>query len=130
MRPGPAIGSLCSSLSATTHPGRALRNRFSINSPRDSLPWLFCLRQGGPRGMEGRVSRQGRLDSLVQGGFGQPQLIWELGGCGRMQGRWRARGATVADKRDTDERVDNIGKAYDPRSDLLLLEGEENNMQH
>lgn len=47
-----------------------------------------------------------------------------------MQGRWRARGATVADKRDTDERVDNMGKAYDPRSDLLLLEGEENNMQN
>lgn len=80
--------------------------------------------------MEGRVSRQGRLDSLVQGGSGQPELISELGGCGRMQGRWRARGATVAGKRDTDGRVDNMGKAYDPRSGLLLLEGEENYMQN
>lgn len=47
-----------------------------------------------------------------------------------MQGRWRARGATVSDKRDTDEWMDNMVKAYDPRFDLLLWEGEENNMQN
>lgn len=63
--PGPARGSLPSSSSATTYPGRARRNRFSINSPRDSLAWLSCLRQGGPRGMEGRASRQGRKVDLA-----------------------------------------------------------------
>lgn len=30
----------------------------------------------------------------------------------------------------TDEREDDMVKAYDPRFDLLLLEGEENNMQN
>lgn len=47
-----------------------------------------------------------------------------------MQGRWRAREATVSVQRGTDERTDDIVKAYDPRFDLLLLEGEENNMQN
>lgn len=44
----------------------------------------------------------------------------------RIQGRCGARGATVSVKRGTDEREDDTAKAYDSRSDLLLLEGEEN----
>lgn len=36
----------------------------------------------------------------------------------------------VSVKWGTDEETDNIVKAYDPRFDLLLLEGEENNMQN
>lgn len=46
------------------------------------------------------------------------------------RGRWRAREATVSVKRGADEQMDNIVKAYDPRPDLLLLGGEENNMQN
>lgn len=46
------------------------------------------------------------------------------------RGRWRAREATVSVRRSTDEQMDDIVKAYDPRFDLLLLEGEENNMQN
>ena len=36
----------------------------------------------------------------------------------------------VCVKRSTDEQTDDIVKAYDPRFDLLLLEGEENNMRN
>lgn len=44
--------------------------------------------------------------------------------------RKNARGATVSVKRGTAEQTDDIVKAYDPQFDLLLLEGEENNMQN
>lgn len=54
----------------------------------------------------------------------ETELISELGRVRKKQGRGRAREATVSVKRDTDERTDNIVKAYDPRCDLLLLEGE------
>lgn len=40
-----------------------------------------------------------------------------------QQGRCQAREATVSVKQGTDEREDDTVKAYDPRSDLLLLEG-------
>lgn len=52
---------------------------------------------------------------------------------GRMRKNARAGGEQeklVSVKWGTDEETDNIVKAYDPRSDLLLLEGEENNMQN
>lgn len=72
---------------------------------------------------------KGRLDSLVQGGFSRTELISELG---RM---WKDAGL-VESKRSYSlcqagyRRTDDIVKAYDPRFDLLLLEGEENNMQN
>lgn len=47
-----------------------------------------------------------------------------------MQGPCRAREVTVSDKRGTDEQTDDIVKAHDLGFDLLLLEGEENNMQN
>lgn len=89
----------------------------------------------------------GEVDLAGGGGWrgflrGRGLIRWckvDLAGLSRFQswkdaeerrGRWRAREATVSVKRSTDEQMDDIVKAYDPRFDLLLLEGEENNMQN
>lgn len=81
--------------------------------------------------MEGFL-QGGRLDSLVQGGLGQTRVDFRAGRMRKNAGAGgeREKLRTVSVKRGTDEQTDNTVKADDPRSDLLLSEGEENDMQN
>lgn len=117
-------------------PGRELSlsgNRFTINSQWDSPALAFpaCSRvelagDGGWRGFStrGGLIRWCKMDLADQSRF----QSWE--GRGRTQGLRGAGEAAVCVRRGTDEQTGDIVKAYDPRLDLLLLEGEENNMQN
>lgn len=67
----------------------------------------------------------------MQGGLAEQSQLQSWGNTEERGGGWcRAGEATVSVTWGTGEWEDDIVKAYNPGSDLLLLEGGENNMQN